>query len=380
MVIAGKIRSNAPQLASYLLAQGKNERITIFDVDGRDNADANQLKEMLYSMQLNSELTRSRNSVYHAYINPSPDDTTDRAMTMEEWQQSVEILTKQLGYEDQRKVVVLHEKAGKRTHAHIVYERYNHERGTMATYEHNYKAHDRTRAEIEKKLNHKPTPQKNKNHDRHKQILTEIWQRTNTADQFIKEAEKNGYKISKGTDRPFRVVDADGVSFDLLRKLDGVKTKEVRQRFGDTELMPEKEAIRAMQERKREQHHENEKDIGSEVLQEEKPATERQKAAVTADEAIRPAAETERETLRRQFLEQVKDVRERNRLPIREITLSFLIALKVCFSFKENTVERSLLKQHFALCTHAITAKQERKPQERMLGFTEAAQFYKPTS
>jgi hypothetical protein len=246
MVIAGKIRGNAPQLADYLLAEGTNERITILDVDGGTQPNGEQLRDILYSMELNSELTRTRNSVYHAYINPSPDDTTDRAMTMEEWQQSVEILTKQLGYEDQRRVVVLHEKPGKRIHAHIVYERYNHERGVMATYEQNYKAHDRARAEMEKKLSHKPTPQKNKNRDRHKQTLTEIWQRTNTAAQFIREAEANGYKIAKGTDRPFRVVDADGRSFDLVRLLDKVKTQDVRARLEQIKLPSNKQAINRM--------------------------------------------------------------------------------------------------------------------------------------
>jgi hypothetical protein len=359
MVIAGKIRGNAPQLARYLLAKGENERITILDIDGGRQADAASLKDMLYSMELNSELTRSRNSVYHAYINPSPDDTTDRVMTMEEWRQSVDILTRQLGYEDQRRVVVLHEKPGNRIHAHIVYERYNHEHGTMATYEHNYKAHDRARAEMEAVLNHKPTPQKNRNRDRHKQTLTEIWQRTNTAAEFMREAGVNGYKIAKGTDRPFRVIDADGVSFDLVRKLDGVKTQEVKARLGETELMPEKEAIREMQSAKQQQDAP------------EPETTTPQQPSKAIDE---------REELRRKFLEQAKDIRERNRSVIREITLSALIALRVCFSFRGNATEqRAELKQQYVSCAYEITAMQEQKPPDKMLGFIEAAQFYKPT-
>lgn len=391
MVIGGKIRGNAPQLADYLLTLAENERITIMDVDGRQDADQAYLKDMLYSMELNSELTRSSNSVYHAYINPNPTDTTDRTMTMEEWQKSVDILTEQLGYEDQRRVVVLHEKPNNRVHAHVVYERYNHERGVMATYEHNYKAHDRARAEMEQVLEHKPTPQKNKNRDRHKQTLTEIWQRTNTAQEFISEAQMNGYKIAKGTDRPFRVIDENGVSFDLVRKLDGVKTKEVRERFGDTELIPEKQAIREMQSAKHEQ-----------AQQQDKEETKQPVEQTEAKPVQQTAQDVQREELKRKFMEQLKDVRTRTQTVSREITMCVIIALRVGFSFKQSAAKQNnpLLKQQFIACAQTITKppdkqndpllKQQfvanaqsiteiRKLPDKILGFIKAAKFYKPT-
>lgn len=374
MVIAGKIRGNAPQLADYLLAMGENERITIMEVDGRKHADAAYLKDMLYAMELNSELTRSSKSVYHAYINPNPEDTTDRAMTMEEWQQSVDILTKQLGYEDQRRVVVLHEKPGNRVHAHIVYERYNHERGVMATYEHNYKAHDRARAEMEAEFNHRPTPQKNKNRDRHKQTLTELWQRTNTAAAFIKEAEANGYKVAKGTNRPYRVIDADGVSFDLVRKLDGINTSEVRERFNEIVLPDEKQAIGEMQTKKKQLSP-----AAQETNRDDKKETPQADAKNnTISQA--PDDNSTREDARQKFLENIKEVRERSRSVTRQITLSAIIALRVCFSFKENAAgDSAALKQQFIADGYAITAPQQHKPPDTMLGFIEAEQYYKPT-
>lgn len=378
MVIAGKIRGNAPQLASYLLAQGENEKITILDVDGHSDADASYLKDILYSMELNSELTRSKNSVYHAFINPNPEDTTDRAMTMEEWQKSVEILTKQLGYEDQRKVIVLHEKPGARVHAHIVYERYNHEHGVMATYEHNYNAHDKARAEMETKLSHKPTPQKNKNRDHHKQTLTQIWQRTDTADGFIREAEANGYKIAKGTDRPLKVVDADGVSFDLVRKLDGIKTKEVRARLADTELIPEKEAIRDKQAEKQKP----EQTPVEPVL----PVEETEPAPIIEAKPETPTID-DREEMRRKFLTEIKETRERNRNPLREITLYLLIALKVSFSFKGNMPKeakperRAVLAEQFTNNAFDMTAPEQPPPipqPQNIITYRKALQIYKP--
>jgi hypothetical protein len=369
MVIAGKIRGNAQQLADYLLTMAGNERISILDVDGMQDADPAYLKEMLYSMELNSELTRSRNSVYHAYINPNPEDTTDRAMTMDEWQKSVDILTAQLGYEDQRRVVVLHEKPGNRVHAHVVYERYNHERGVMATYEHNYKAHDRARAEIEQVMEHKPTPQKNKNRDRHKQTLTQIWQRTKTAQEFIKEAGANGYKVAKGTNRPFRVIDENGVSFDLVRKLDGIKTKEVKTRFDGIELETEKQAIK-------------EKQAAKQQLRTSVPTQEKETS--TATQPMKSQAENTEE-LRAKFLEEIKQAKEkeRNRSISREIGMYVLIALKVGFLFKgelskpQNLEARKNLTEMFAGNISDITARQKAE-NKNTVSFQQAAKTYKP--
>lgn len=365
MVIAGKIRGNAPQLGDYLFTQGKNERISILHLDGREDVTPEEFKDFLYSVELNSELTRSNKSAYHAYINPNPEDTVDRVMTKEEWYQSVDILTKQLKYEDQRHGVVLHDLGNGRVHAHIVYERYNHERGVMATYEDNYKAHDRARAEMEREFNHKPTPQKNRNRDRHKETLTSIWKRTNSAEDFINEAAANSYKIAKGTDRPYRVVDEEGVSFDLVRKLDKIKTKDVKARLGETELMPEKQAIREMQAAKQQ---------GIQAVQEHQPEQAAQQQAVPREEAEQqpkgsggsspktPAvdASTQSET-RQKFLQNVKDVRTRNRSLTREITLTVVIALRVCLSFKEDVTEQpNTLKQPFACCARDATEKQSR--------------------
>ncbi len=385
MVIAGKIRGNAPQLGSYLFEPGKNERITILHLDGREDATPEEFKDFLYSVELNSELTRSRNSAYHAYINPSPEDTIDRAMTKAEWFQSVEILTKHLEYEDQRHGAVLHDLGNGRIHAHIVYERYNHERGRMATYEHNYNAHDNARAEMEMVLNHQPTPQKNKNRDHHKHTLTQIWQRTRTGDQFIHEAEANGYKIAKGTDRPFRVIDAEGVSFDLVRKLDGIKTKEIKARFAQTGLMPEKEAIREQQAVKQKTGQpivEPKEDHKWQVEQAQyKEIQPEHRASHLSEPKKEDQKIDEREEMRRQFLAQVKETRERNRSTIREITLYVLIALKVSFSFKGHSARavkpdaKSVCMEQFS--QNALDATLPEQMPDKTIRFENATQVYR---
>jgi len=245
MFVSGKIRGNAPQLGNYALTIGKNESIFILDVNGRPNANAEHLKALMHSMELNSELTRSGNSVYHTVINPDPDSQQDRAMTMDEWHEAVNTHLKNLKCSQQRTATILHELDG-RMHAHIIIERYNYETGTMLDFKHNYAAHDKTRFELEKRLGHVHTPKKNTNQPKHKKTLTAIWNEAKTGTQFVKLAKANGYLIAKGTDRPFRVIDQNGRSFDLVRQLNSVNTKEVREKLKSLKLMDDKDAISQM--------------------------------------------------------------------------------------------------------------------------------------
>jgi hypothetical protein len=50
--------------------------------------------------------------------------------------------------------------------------------------------------------------------------------------------------IATGTQRPYMVVDDTGRSFDLVRQIEKVKTKEVRQRLKDEDVLTEKQAIK----------------------------------------------------------------------------------------------------------------------------------------
>jgi len=86
-----------------------------------------------------------------------------------------------------------------------------------------------------------------------------------------------------------------------------------------------------------------------------------------------------REELKRKFMEQLKDVRERSRSVTREITRSVIIALHIGFCFKEIGTRETTksTKQQFVASAKAIT-KPAQHP-DKMLGFIEAAQFYKPT-
>lgn len=246
MVIRGGTRGNGKQLANYLLTQGENEKIEILDIDRRDNNSAAFLKKTLLSMSLTSELTKSDKGLYHSVINPAYGE--DVKMTRADWEKAADMLGEALELQDQRRVIVLHTKKG-RTHAHVVWERYDHERGIMVSDSFSRYAQDKARQEMEKVFEQRPTPKRNPHRPDMKKDLSRLWEETKTAAAFVSAAEKEGYTFAKGMRRPFTVIDQQGIAFDLVRQLDGVNTKQVRERFGAIALPDEKAALVARRSR-----------------------------------------------------------------------------------------------------------------------------------
>ncbi|MBD2704809.1 relaxase/mobilization nuclease domain-containing protein [Spirosoma sp. BT702] len=247
MVIRGGTRGNGKQLAQYLTSGEANERVQIVEVAGRLNAKADYLHQTLQSMSLTSELTKSQKGLYHAQINPAYSE--DRKMSQKDWLKAADILGKELGLQEQRRVIVLHTKKG-RTHAHVVWERYDHKRGKVISDSFSRLAQDRARKEMERVFEHTPTPHRNQHRPELKEALTNLWNQTKTGRDFVKAVHDNGYLLAEGVPRyPFMVVDENGRSFDLVRQLKGVRIKEVRQRLRHEKLIPEKEAIELMRQK-----------------------------------------------------------------------------------------------------------------------------------
>lgn len=241
MVIRGRSRGNGPQLARYLLFKGENDGIQILDVNGRLQPDGQHLHQALLSMSLTSELTKSEKGLYHAQINPAYGD--DKRMTGESWLQAADMLGEELGLSEQRRVIVLHSKKG-RTHAHVVWERYDFEKGRMVSDSFSRLAQDRARKNMERVFEQQATPHRNVKRPEMKEALSKLWQKAKTGMEFVQEAAKSGYQIAKGIQRrPFMIVDETGRSFDLMRQLDGVNTREVRKRLKGENLIAEKDAI-----------------------------------------------------------------------------------------------------------------------------------------
>lgn len=247
MILRANIRSNGPQLAEYLVTLKDNSNIEILEVDGYEDADAVYLYETLMGMQLNSELTKSNKAFFNVQINPAYSE--DSKMTREDWYKAADILAAEIGFENQRRVIVLHTKKG-RTHAHVVWERYNHDTGRMIDNKHSRLKVDRARPKIEEALSHRLTPYRNRQQTDLKEAVTGIWNKTQTGAEFLQETRKAGYIVASGTgNRPYMIVDENGRAFDLVRQIGGVRTKDVRARLRHETLMTDKQAIELIREK-----------------------------------------------------------------------------------------------------------------------------------
>jgi hypothetical protein len=242
MVIRGGTRGNGKALAYYLTAKGENDTIEILDIDGRKGADRNDLVYHLTSWSLMSELTKSDKGLYHAVINPAYGD--DKKMTPEDWNRAADILAKEAGYGGQRRAIILHEK-NDRIHAHVVYERYDHSRGIMLSDSFNRLAQDRARLMMEKEFEHQITPDRNNHRADVKRDISDIWHSVSTGEEFVNACEKKGYAITRTSQRrSFSVVDENGISYDLPRQIEGIKTKAVANKLKELSLKNSREVIR----------------------------------------------------------------------------------------------------------------------------------------
>lgn len=247
----------------------------VFDIRG--TTQQGDLRQSLLEMSLTSELTKSDKGLYHVQICPAYGE--DRKMTDADWIKAVDIMELETGYTGQKRAIVMHEKNGK-VHAHVVWERYDHDKGIMIPNKFSRLAQDRARIQMEKEFEHIRTPERNKHRPEMKQYLTDIWQQTKDAGEFMQTIGDKGYVIAAGMQRPYMVIDNTGRSFDLVRQLDGVKTREVRERFKATRLVKEKEAIAQVRTRQ----------TPAKQLKQEKSTVEREALKNIANDNIRQVA------------------------------------------------------------------------------------------
>src|SRR5690606_9115875 len=105
-VIKARIRGGGRELAAYLLSYKTNESVRILDVDGQDSYTEQEFRDLLGDFSLNERLTKSSKGIYHATYNPP--ETLGEQLTDRQWLDAVVVLTQQLGFEHQRRAVVLH--------------------------------------------------------------------------------------------------------------------------------------------------------------------------------------------------------------------------------------------------------------------------------
>lgn len=271
MIIKGKARGSASQLASYLLRLGTNERIEILE----HLSPHATLSETFRDWEFLAQGTNGVKSVYHAQINPA----AEYRMTPEQWLRSVEVLEKELGYTGQPRAIVLHQKPDKdgidREHIHVVWQRTDIDSMTLKTDSQNYAAHERASLALEREFGHEIVPGKHEKRDRQKQPefpradathaekqqaertgidlkqfrehIKDLYKQSDTGQAFKAAVESEGLILAAG-DRGYAVIDEHGTIHNLARCTKD-KTPIINQFMTDVPLdtLPTVEEAKALQ-------------------------------------------------------------------------------------------------------------------------------------
>jgi hypothetical protein len=148
MIISGGSRSNWRFFAKHLTNTKDNERVEVAEIRG---VSGDTVLDALREMDAVASGTRCKNFFYHADLNPRVDEHLDD----EQWNRSVDILEKQLGFDGQPRIVVEHVKHG-REHRHVIWSRIDADNMKAISDSLTYQKHEKAAREIEAEMGLKP--------------------------------------------------------------------------------------------------------------------------------------------------------------------------------------------------------------------------------
>ena len=251
MILKASQRSGAKQLATHLLKTEENEHVEVHELRGFM---ADNLQGALKEIQAVSQGTRCKQFMFSLSLNPPQTEN----VPIKHFENALADIEKELGLEGQPRVVLFHEKEGRR-HAHCVWSRIDTEVMKAINLPHyKYKLRD-----ISKQLylkhgwqmprglidSKKRDPRnftlaewqqaKRMNEDPKtiKSLFQECWAVSDSGKAFTQALKERGFYLARGDRRGFVAVDYRGEVFSLSRWV-GVKAKELKNRLGDPKKLP----------------------------------------------------------------------------------------------------------------------------------------------
>ncbi|WP_289036540.1 relaxase/mobilization nuclease domain-containing protein [uncultured Roseibium sp.] len=248
MILKAKPRGDGRQLGRYLLTMGENEHIEVHEVRGFVSDD---VAGALSEVDAIAKGTKCRQSLFSVSLNPPPNENV-RIQTFEK---AIEAIEEKNGLSGQPRVVVFHEKEGRR-HCHAVWSRIDAETMTAKP----LPFFKNKLQEVSKQLylengwqmprglidkqNRDPRNftlaewQQAKRSGRHageiKGLIQEAWAISDTRQSFSHALEERGFYLARGDRRAYTAVTFEGEVIAIPRAI-GKKTKDVRERLGKAE-------------------------------------------------------------------------------------------------------------------------------------------------
>ena len=266
MVIKGDARAGAKSLAAHVLRADTNERVEVDEIRG---VIAEDVEGALREMEAVACCTRTSKPFYHASINTpveerlTPEQRLQRNRSFGGRTQPDRTAARR-GYSREGRPRALPH--------YLVADRLGE--GHRDPHGHNFRTHEIVARELEREFGHehvqgahverdgKPRPARTPGHDEMQQAsrtglkpkeakeqVTAVWRSTDSGQAFQAAIEEKGWILARGDRRDFVVVDPQGGTHSLARRVDGAKAKDVRERMADLDAsaLPTVQEARAIQ-------------------------------------------------------------------------------------------------------------------------------------
>lgn len=257
MILKGNQRAGGRQMTIHLLNGEQNEHVNVHEVSGFMAQDVLGALNEAYAL---SKGTKCKQFMYSLSLNPPLDQKVD----IDTFEKTLARVEKKLGLEGQPRVVVFHEKEGRR-HAHCVWSRINSDEMKAVNIshpklklndlskslylEHGWKLPEGfkdktkksplnfTRAEWQQaqRIGRKASDIKSELH--------ECWAISDTKTSFEHALHEKGYFLAKGDKRGFVALDVYGEVYSLTRQL-GQKAKALEARLGNSNELPSVQEVK----------------------------------------------------------------------------------------------------------------------------------------
>jgi hypothetical protein len=260
LIVKANQRGGGAQLAAHLMNEFDNDYVEQVELRGAAAPDiAGAVKEW----EAQSRATKIKKKfMYHMSI--SPDQERNGHLTREQYLDFIERTERSLKLIKQPRAIFMHvkkdERGVPREHCHVVWSRTQitpdriravdiaHDRLKLRAVirdfarDHGLEIPEGTR----KKARRTRLPHEVENHAERRQRersgipkarrvadITTAWKETGNGAAFVQALEKKGYFIAQGGRVAFVVVDLHGEVHSLPRQIEGVRTKQVRERLAD---------------------------------------------------------------------------------------------------------------------------------------------------
>jgi len=251
MILKGNQRGGGRQMALHLLNTEQNEHAHVHEIRGFMSSDVLGALNEAYAI---SKGTQCKQFMYSLSLNPPKNEN----VPVHVFEETLERIEKKLKLVEQPRVIVFHEKEGRR-HAHCVWSRIDNDEMKAINM-----SHDRRKLnDISKSLflehdwelpkgfidkNHKnplnytraewqQAARTGQNPKAIKAILQECWAVSDSKKGLESALKESGYYLAKGDRRGFVVVDIHGEVYSLTRQINR-KKKEIENRIGKADALP----------------------------------------------------------------------------------------------------------------------------------------------